>query len=360
MNDKPALLFILGKPKSGTTFLSNILNAHPQIYLRIERLNSFYREAGKGPGAEEAVRHSFLNYLEQLREEHPAKLFVGDKIILTAREMDSWAPFFFDSRNKVIGLTRDPRDQIVSSRFHRANRATTGVAPGEDPWWALNNAWQEKWVKILSDQGACMIAYEDLYRSPGKSLKKIFDYLGLPWNETQAASMIRRARDPRFLDYGINPLRDGRPGAWRKHLLPDECLKIKKNFKNLDSQPEWEFETLGMLRFPYFLNFLFLRFPGLKSPLFWRWVRRHKNDGPLWLSRWWRKVLDYEDPLMQEKYYALRRLPLPASWLRYLVRNIKTPRTSFKKIKEEILLRLLRWAEKRNKTWLPGVRSGLS
>ncbi len=333
----PKKLFVLGLPKSGTTYLRNLLNAHPSVRLGMEELNKLARRFAADE-QDLIVRH-YEHLLEHLGMSRSAQVYVGDKILFdNARFMELWLERFVDREVKIITISRDPRDRLVSCRYHILNRERKNIPSAFYPQWepGIELIWWGDWLPRLKAMGAQEVRYEDLFYHPEFSLHRIFDFLGVPVRGHEIKRLIARARNPWRLSYGVNPYRKGAAGEWKKKLLPEECLKIKARLNHVlfengwETQPDWEYAVLDSLKWPWYCRGLFRKFRKRCSPEFWEWVNGHRGDRK-WLRRWFAAVHDYRDPLMFREYYLLRLLPVPAMMQRLLAKCFAGFKQSFKR-----------------------------
>ena len=148
--NKIATNFIIAAPRSGTTWMSNILNAHPQINCVERRLFGNYADFVKDDGQElPRLRVTLDKYVDSLLQHHgipvkekskvtqtliealkkeeyrtSKKPIVVDKITpyldTSSHVLESIAKYFPNS--KIIYLVRDGRDVLTSGVFHWFNK----------------------------------------------------------------------------------------------------------------------------------------------------------------------------------------------------------------------------------------------
>ena len=198
-------VFIVGRMRSGTTLLRQMLNAHPQIYLTFENDVFFYHWVYRNITdpfewleryAEEvsfklmeidvkSIRDSLphdlqmgdihLLFLAIMREKCRAqgKTRFGDKTPNLWKNLGFIFKYFEDP--KVIHIVRDPRDVVNS--LERV------------PWGMGSRLCSNFYCRLEMSQVAryrsriLEIKMEDLIAEPRKSLESVLDYIGEPWDD---------------------------------------------------------------------------------------------------------------------------------------------------------------------------------
>jgi Sulfotransferase family len=218
-------VFIVGCPRSGTTLLRRIIDAHPQIAItrethwvakRLEKRQGVtphglvtpellswllsdekFTRMGIGQdelerlvAGEEPVSYStFVTGVFDLYGKGQGKRLVGDKVPGYVRRIPTLHALW--PRAKFVHIIRDGRDVSLSaiswSRAYKlARRYSTWT---EDPtttaavWWE----WQ---VRLGREDGGPLapklyheVRYEELVSRPAKTCEKLCDFLGLPYDE---------------------------------------------------------------------------------------------------------------------------------------------------------------------------------
>lgn len=273
--ETPRLFFILGRPRSGTTLLRTLLDAHPEIKVPPEYpvLLNLYRQFGKcrrytpevkkkfseafkerlaspnwqysflGIDEEELSRnlqalpeHSLFKDVFCLFYVHYSSVFphteplraIGDKNPIFATFAWRLHQIFPDAR--FIFLIRDYRDNFLSVRKFAF----------EAPIVALQ-AYRWKYVARLAVRfqhryptQTLLIRYEDLANEPEKILRQILQFLGLDWNAQMLdyykyAEIVTEKYDKELLELFHKNL--GKPvnrdaiGQW-KHFLRQNEIKV--------------------------------------------------------------------------------------------------------------------------------------
>jgi len=278
------LVFIVGCPRSGTTWLQRLLAAHPQIktgqesqlfdYIgpQLQRWKRDMVAAGGGRGGVGLPCYfnepEFLDILKRhlgsllapmLEQLKPVQFFL-DKTpghALFVPEITALLP-----QAKIIHLARDPRDTTASllaaSRGWGSKWAPDSARKAVRMWWQHVSS-VRKASKNLSPHQFLEIHYEDLHRDPVSTLRSIMQLLGLEWTDdaiklavsANAAEELRQDRgtpiplggehgklNHRVVREPQDFIRRARPGAWREDLNWLERLQIQ--FMLWKIAPEWK------------------------------------------------------------------------------------------------------------------------
>lgn len=259
--------FIAGFGKSGTNWVSSLLNLHPKIRCSGEfNLNCFReamdRFAGEGGGrlgglepycsiAEDACNTLIERVLTALLDENPDATHLGDRTPRPLAELLPGAP--------TIWLMRDPRDVIVSFTYHYlrlkpgynishwgdgirdffmlyAERFHT--SPPESSFEAAKTLLaQKRWVGFVAQQWAqrteqdlsskenwesplLEVRYEDLHTDAEAGLARMLNFLGLDPNQAAAVSRENNTA-PGFDDENPDSFyRKGAVGDWQNYDTP--------------------------------------------------------------------------------------------------------------------------------------------
>ena len=268
------LVFIVGCPRSGTTWLQKLLASHPQIRSGEEshffdmyigpQLRSWrgqFKElsavgAGHlvGPPAyfrEAEFMHIVRNYLLELlgpmvRPLGPGELFVEKtpSHVLFIPDIKQLLP---DS--KIIHIVRDPRDVVASllavSRSWGSTWAPERARIAAHVWRQHVRAAREA-AKNLSADEFYEITYENLWNSTEDSLSALSGFLGLRWDRDAIRSAIEANR-PEAMKSGGTPIpvygevaeqigsvaklpqgfvRKARPHGWKRELSLLQKLRV--------------------------------------------------------------------------------------------------------------------------------------
>jgi glycosyltransferase involved in cell wall biosynthesis len=227
INNPRIIFFVVGHPKSGTTWLSKILNNHPEIsckyeghfFNRNDGYNTLSNSINLSPHLKQWAMRPFNNWSLEIEKEilyinkliiqfyfqmeaHQTGLqVIGDKS--PSYQLNEMATLFPDA--KVIHIIRDGRDVAVSMAFHRSKETeryitkrmmkeldnhikiiNSGESIKELPNQFIANiakTWTEE-VSICREHGKryfnenyMEIKYEDLHLSPITVIRELFRLL---------------------------------------------------------------------------------------------------------------------------------------------------------------------------------------
>jgi hypothetical protein len=252
-------LFIVGCPRSGTTLLQRMINAHSQIAVIPEThwIPRLQKEYGEGPVSQELVSNllvdrrfpklgiqpwellqpeckqlsysDFVTFVFDLYGMKKQKLLAGDKTPGYAREIPLLHRLW--PRAKFIHLMRDGRDVCLSvsgwrkfpdleKRFEtwKENPVSTIAL-----WWMWHVRLAREAGKALSPDLYCEAKYENLVSHPEEECARLCKFLGVPYEEQMLRFHEGRYdphsnRDPKHAWMPVTPgLRD-----WRLQMDPEK------------------------------------------------------------------------------------------------------------------------------------------
>ena len=268
------LVFLVGCPRSGTTWLQKLLASNPKIrsgeeshfftlyvgpQLRAwKSQKTHHYNAGTGHAAgppayfrEEEFLAILKNYLMELLSPVVNRL-QPDELFL--EKTPSHALFIPEIKellpeSRFIHLLRDPRDVIASlmaaSRTWGATWAPSDARIAAAMWLQHVQAVQAA-VKNLSDQEFYELSYERLWDCPFETLKDLARFLGVVWTddeikmaiETNQANVMEsagtaipvfgevEARSGAIAKLPRGFVRKARPNVWRSDLSMYDRFKV--------------------------------------------------------------------------------------------------------------------------------------
>ncbi len=230
----PRLAFLGGHPRSGTTLLEQILDAHPDVAALDESpafLNvlqpEFYKSKDLSSARLNTLRHLYAQtLLLELGASAEGKLVVDKNPSPTAR-LPLWLRVFPELR--VLIALRDPRDVVVSCYFQNIplnadnvnflslDRVVKHYADLMDIWLAVRDWEGFAWIETR---------YEDTVADMEKEGRRVTEFLGLTWHEGQARfydqSRRKQLYSPTYQDV-TRPVYTRSIARWRayeKYLAP--------------------------------------------------------------------------------------------------------------------------------------------
>jgi hypothetical protein len=210
-------LFIVGCPRSGTTLLQRLLDAHPELAVinetlwitreadglvgpelvsrlfenrRFQRLDLRRREVERLLETDSPVSYArFVSGIFDLYGRRQGKPFVGDKSPGYVREMGALHALWPNA--KFVHLIRDGRDVWLSvAAWKKAERSVGRFATWAQDPVATTALWWERSVRLGREAGASLgpslyheIRYEHLVEEPAQECRALCAFLGLPYDE---------------------------------------------------------------------------------------------------------------------------------------------------------------------------------
>ena len=216
-------VFVVGSPRSGTTLLKRLLDAHPLLAMtrethwiprffergigltadgrvtpalikklhehrRFSHLRLDPREVEEAATAFEGRPYSdFVSNLFELYARGDGKPFVGDKTPPYVRKIDVLSKLW--PRVRFVHLVRDGRDVCLSMRKWRmAHRAAGRRKTWQEDPVSTTALWWEWLVRLGREAGARLpgsryleLRYEDLIANPEQQCRQVCRFLDLPY-----------------------------------------------------------------------------------------------------------------------------------------------------------------------------------
>lgn len=248
-------LFVVGCPKSGTTWLVNLLNGHPQVVVRGEGSFAYQllpamtkafdyfnehqqrfqkdeitqlRELDKLFLHRTAVDSILAHYVEASGRDILQLRVVGDKTPQHGHNVALLGNLYPDSR--ILHIVRDPRDAAVSSWFHFGKGSDRSFE--EHIPYYIQNVWGVH-VHLARSAGASLgerfleIRYEDLHGREAACMEGVLRHIGVEATTErvqaciEAGSFEKASGGRKRGDEGQDSLaRKGIIGDWANHLDP--------------------------------------------------------------------------------------------------------------------------------------------
>lgn len=273
------LFFVGGAPRSGTTWLQHILDAHPDISCRGEghflhflaapigavmqrrrdqlqgKNTRLFRDLGGYPlpdpeDVEFLAGSAILLALAQQCDGHPYPI-VGEKTPENVFYFPNLKRLFPTA--KFVGIARDPRDILVSAWHLIPKERRQGDAALEQMRFIRQAAGAVGQFThgMLSLQrrypaDVLIVTYEALLRDPETTVAALYRFLGAAVSPAIVADSIARTsfaamsgRPAGIEDNGAF-MRKGVAGDWRTHLTPEINQLILDQLAPLFPQFDWE------------------------------------------------------------------------------------------------------------------------
>jgi hypothetical protein len=218
------LVFIVGSPRSGTTYLQKLLFCHPQIktgqetdifdeyigpLLRVWRQSLQLADGRGGVGLgcywyEEDFLRIVKNLLLQLLDPILTTLNPGELFVEKTPSHAFFLPEIMEMlpKARVLHIVRDPRDvvaSLLSASRSWGNHWAPGNARRASQMWNVHvQAVRQHQHQVPRDQ-FYEVKFEELYASPIPSLQRLQQFLGLEWDagamqQAVAANTITASR----------------------------------------------------------------------------------------------------------------------------------------------------------------------
>ena len=241
------LFFIGGAPRSGTTWLQQMLDSPPDVcgggagrvpqHLAEPIDRMMVERTGAIRGKNERIFGHTGGYALPTAED--ADLLLGTGILAAMQRQAGGARcraygektpenvFLFARlrrifpRAKLIGIVRDPRDVLASS-WHFFQKTPPGVeeAAAKRRFVEASMPSMAKGLEVLlghaeADGRACtVVAYERLLAAPAEELARLFAFIGVPNPPTLVAACVEQTRFAR--QSGGREQGEARPGAFHR------------------------------------------------------------------------------------------------------------------------------------------------
>jgi hypothetical protein len=273
---------IVGAPRSGTTLLRLMLDSHPQLAIPPE--TGFLPAAAQLSGKGDELRELFYQLVISYPHDAPAwpdhgldegdfrralaqlnpftvaggvrtfyRLYAarhnkprwGDKTPSYAKKLTAIKEFLPEAR--FILLIRDGRDVALSWRQQ-------WFSPGNDIE-TLARAWQT-WVQTARQQGRGLphfteVYFEDLVRQPQTVLRRLCNFLELPFDEAMLSYHMRSPqrlaehRERRRLDGTLVLSREARLRQQARTMLPPDASRVFAWKQEMSRDEQTRFLAVG-------------------------------------------------------------------------------------------------------------------
>ena len=225
-------VFIAGMPRSGTSLLDQVIDAHGRAagVGEMSSIEHFARQLEQvwdaslpapesfGPMRDRAFRNAAQAYLSHCAKEAPAALRVVNKALGNNRIVGLLSRLF--PRTRIVHAIRDPRDVAVScfmGGFNNDFYPWTARIEWIAAAWRESGRLMEHW-KRETDLPILDVRYEEVVTDPGTQFPRLVGFLGLEWDEG-CTRFHESRRTVRTLSYDqVNrPLYASSVQRWQKY-----------------------------------------------------------------------------------------------------------------------------------------------
>ena len=225
-------VFIAGMPRSGTSLLDQVIDAHAQAagVGEMAGIEHFARQLETvwdasvpapesfGPMRDRAFKNMAAAYIAECQKQAPGARRVVNKALGNNRIVGLLARLF--PKTRIIHAIRDPRDVAVSCFMGGFNNDLYPWT-AKPEWivvaWEQSRRLMEHW-KRETDLPILDVRYEDVVTNPGEEFPRFIEFLGLEWDEG-CNRFHERKRTVRTLSYDqVNkPLYASSVNRWQKY-----------------------------------------------------------------------------------------------------------------------------------------------
>ncbi|HEY3782785.1 MAG TPA: sulfotransferase [Fimbriimonadaceae bacterium] len=212
-------IIICGMIRSGTTLCEQIVSSHPDVGPAGEQF--FWLERGaRGDFDANKLQSWAEQYVEQLEGIAPGFKHVTDKMPGNHRHLG--LIHLALPKAKIIHMKRDPLDTCLSIYTTRINRPPVFGRTREDIAFAYKQyeRLMSHWRALLPAGSFMEVNYEDLVSDGEPVIRRILEFLDLPWNEMVLRHEVnaRNVKTPSL--WAVRqPLNRGSVERWR-HFEP--------------------------------------------------------------------------------------------------------------------------------------------
>jgi hypothetical protein len=225
-------VFIAGMPRSGTSLLDQVIDAHAQAagVGEMAGMEHFARQLegvwdaslpapeSFGPMRDRAFKNMAAAYVSACEKQAPRAKRIVNKALGNNRIVGLLARLF--PKTRIIHAIRDPRDVAVScfmGGFNNDYYPWTAKPEWIAVAWEQSRRLMEHW-KRETDLPILDVRYEDVVTNPGEEFPRFIEFLGLEWDEG-CNRFHERKRTVRTLSYDqVNkPLYASSVNRWQKY-----------------------------------------------------------------------------------------------------------------------------------------------
>jgi len=266
---------IIGLQKSGTSWLSNMLNMHPEVAcipnwpdhpfewnffshlsrnnigviniggLKSKKLLTEFKKEMRTASAKRRYDLYIKLYYDLCALYKGDKKYFGEKSPSYISRLDFIDTFYSPCRPKKICIIRGIKDRIVSAYFmDKALTEKSGIYVSSNYMKKYCRKIELEYEALLNYKGKMLcVQYEDLLKTPNKIFVEVLQYLNVSVDNSKVivrANKFKQLKDtlknskfedPKKKKLVIEHLRVGKSGSWQEHLNQSDSRWIDKNTK---------------------------------------------------------------------------------------------------------------------------------
>lgn len=246
------IFFVVGVPKSGTTWLQYLLGSHPEIlcigeedfnlFMKdleeiINNYNNHIKQVNVNIGTtnyavfqKEDLRYLFVTAVGLLFGNHPEALkarCIGSKNPVLIEKIGVYGQLF--PQAKFVHIVRDGRDVVVSAWFNNLRADRTGTLQRWPTFQAFIEYGVTYWTAMVKNARGfgnmhpnryLEIRYEDLLLDPNRMIPRMLAFLGVD-SSAETADRCRRMSSFDKFAKGRKPGKEDRTSFFRKGISGD-------------------------------------------------------------------------------------------------------------------------------------------
>jgi Sulfotransferase family len=241
-------IFLVGHMRSGTTWVFDVLTAHPQVAGLFESIifasvgplvadrhwdaerhqEIFGRDAGLGQFLDrDEVLRDVRNLVDRwlARALAPEHRFIVEKAPAGANAVATVAKLYPDAL--IIHIARDGRDVAISTAAARGSWARADYKGEPEPpssraLWGIGLGWAGQ-VSQLRQQALTLslphheVRYEEMHAKPKETARQLFDFCGIATDDALLDEILEQTHFSKLPKTGEHSFRrKGQAGGWRQ------------------------------------------------------------------------------------------------------------------------------------------------
>ncbi|XP_023779444.1 sulfotransferase 6B1-like [Cyanistes caeruleus] len=237
-------VILAGYPKSGTNWLSQILND----LIDISQKKTPGREGSAN--AKELAEFPYLEVGDAEKYERMTKL-PSPRFIVTHLRPENLPKSIFKNKVKILLLIRNPKD-VATSSYHFSNSMAS--LPSYETWddfftnfttkkvpWGCYLEYLSEWNKYIDKENIMTVTYEEVKENRALSVKNIAAFFGIPLTEEELQLVVERSSfqsmkknsEKTHGPMGNIFFRKGGVSDWKNLFSEDQNKKMDKVFEEL-------------------------------------------------------------------------------------------------------------------------------